>query len=509
MMETGNQGVPDDTTSLGVSLGEGMIHYALVTSDSAGRTVIESRVFDIDPADGLDQIGRVNAGIDLMLDAARAADHRVGRIGVAARTATQRRKLRSGGSGTRRQVHLCSDEEAVAVMLASTGQIDRFSSVLVADIGDTGMSLYLVDPASGSHSRFQRSSVLSGRRIDEALADHVVASSPSTGAQTRHGRAALVSACRTAKEEAGSTGGTGTLDLNNDEIEKSIRPHLDDARAELSRYVATVAAGSSKNPEALVLVGGLANLGVVVDGIAADTELEVIVPPTPELAAATGAAMLVQGKTNAGRLAFIGGQRARKWFAAPAAMAVACVGAVVMAAVALGATLGDAGAPEPSTATSAPQDRPSEVRDSEFTTTASRTSVTSASNTAQVPAIPERQDYPGWATTELAQPTTWTSTLTLAPNTPAPTTTTPPSSGGSSSPSVSPGPTTTWSPPITIPPGIIPPGFLPSTLRPSPAPGTVTTGGGAHGRPSVASPSVRQPSKTPAPAPITSTTPAR
>ncbi|NED60862.1 hypothetical protein G3I15_08005, partial [Streptomyces sp. SID10244] len=101
-----------------------------------------TRVIDVDRSDGLDVAGRVNAGIDLMLGAARDADLRVGPIGVAARTTKQRWELQSRGAGPRRQIHLVNDDEAVVAYLSATGQINRFESVVVVDCGDTGMSLY-------------------------------------------------------------------------------------------------------------------------------------------------------------------------------------------------------------------------------------------------------------------------------------------------------------------------------------------------------------------------------
>ena len=52
------------------------------------------------------------------------------------------------GSGTRRQIRLFADDEAIAKYLSGTGEIDRYSSVLVVDCGDSGMSMYTVDPAT-------------------------------------------------------------------------------------------------------------------------------------------------------------------------------------------------------------------------------------------------------------------------------------------------------------------------------------------------------------------------
>lgn len=435
-----------------------MIHYALLTCDGTGRNAVESRVFDLDPTDGLDPVGRVNAGIDLMLDAARDADLRVGPIGITARTATQRRRLRSGGTGTRRQVHLSSDDEAVTAFLTRTGQIDRFASVVVADVGDTGMSLYLVDPNGPKISAYERSAALSGRQIDEALADHVSAAALADGGgQTRRGRAALVSACRTAKEEPGETPaahGAQAFSVTAAAVDEAARPFVADAREAFTRFVADARRAAGPHPEAAVLVGGLANLRIVAD-VAADTDLDVIVPQSPELAAATGAAMLA-GAASTNRLAFIGGRRTRSWFAAPVVVAAGFLCAVLMAAVAVGATLTDEPDPVPSPTSVSVVETVQATRDTGWTTTStSRTRVSTPAPRPTVPAVTtylDPQENPGWATTEIPPTTTSTTTLTLVP--------------GSPETSTSSETSTPIRPTLPIPSGLIPPGLLPTTLPP-------------------------------------------
>ncbi len=467
---------------MGVSAGAGMIHYVLLTRDDLGRSVVDSRVIDVDPTDGLDGAGRVNAGIDVMLGAAREAGARVGPIGVAARTAAQRRHLRSRGSGPRRQIRLVAEDEAVVAYLADTGEIDRFSTAVVVDCGDTGMSIYTVDPRSRRITGVERSTVLSGRRLDRAIAANLTADNPSLGdaSRTRAGRSELLSACRTAKEEityghSGSggpsvalPGGAGRVALTESHVADAVAPMVREAREVFDRYVAEASA-RGVDPDAVVFVGGLANLPAVRD-LARGHDFDTVCPSTPELVAATGAALLA-GETYSGttRLAFIGGQRQREWLSAtPLAVAGAIIAAALITVYAVSSSFAERQITEPSsTVSSVPAAATTSERSSEPAPTTTSAPVT------QIPDQPVEQTYeqptqplqpveppawnqqPGWATTELppTAPSTGTSTRTLSPF---------------------PWPTLPFAPGSTPP---IPPTLLPKEIRPrntTPAPPPLT-----------------------------------
>lgn len=456
---TEDQGIPADSTSMGVSAGDGMIHYVLFSKDDVGRSDVDSRVIDVDPSDGMDTAGRVNAGIDLMLDAAREGGHRVGPIGVAARTGAQRRELRSRGSGPRRQIRLVSDEDAAVAMLRATGEIERFDSVVIVDCGDTGMSLYTVAPSSGSVTHAQRSSRISGRQLDSAIADLLAEGAD----KSRGGRAALVAASRTAKEEVVHDSGAGAASaavaaggkvrLTPSRVAEAAAPLIDSARNELTEYLAAIRA-RGVSPEALVLIGGLANLPQL-RNIVPDDDLEIVRPPQPELVSAVGAAMIARQNTSgATRVAFIGGRRAGWLSPAPVALAVAIIAAALMTVYAVGSSLaGQQGAaPTPSIeSTITTQDDATEepVADTTSSSTATTTTSSQGTPTQQQPPVqqesPPYAEGPGWATTELAPPT------------------------GAESPSVP--PTSTLMPFPIPPPFTIPPELLPdSETTPSPAP---------------------------------------
>ncbi|WP_262365508.1 Hsp70 family protein [Gordonia sp. OPL2] len=484
-MTTESSTMPDESTSMGVSAGDGMIHYVLLTRDDVGRSIVDTRVIDVDRSDGLDVAGRVNAGIDLVLGTARDSNVRVGPIGVAARTAKQRRELQSRGAGPRRQIHLVHDDEAVVAYLSATGQINRFSSVVIVDCGDTGMSLYTVEPSTSRISDPERSRALTGRKLDRAIVAQLVSDdSPQDPIGARVRRGALLSACRTAKEEisapptSAGTGsilvadGGGHMTLTAETIDAAAGPMIDEARDVLARYLADLADRGNR-PEAVVLVGGIANLSAVRRMVTRDHGVEIVVPDAPELAASIGAAILARAQTVAettSRLAFIGGRRNREWLSAtPLAVVGAILAAAMMTIYAVSSSLtGQNGpAPSPSSQTTAAPTTTTEA----VTSQQSRV-VTTQEPQPQIPQTPEQApvatpqrteprwgDAPGWATTELpptTQPgTPSTTTRTLSPY-PLPSL---------------PWPTGTRPTP-TIPPEFLPPGLAPQTTAPTPPPPT-------------------------------------
>ncbi|GAB88762.1 hypothetical protein [Gordonia rhizosphera] len=496
---------------MGVSAGDGMIHYVLLTRDSVGRSIVDTRVIDVDPSDGLDAAGRVNAGIDLMLNTARGTGLSVGPIGVAARTVKQRRELRSGGTGPRRQIHLVSDDEAVVAYLSASGYIGRFDTVVVVDCGDTGMSLYTVDTATQEITAPERSRALAGRQIDRAIVARLSADDRRHGVRSgRAQRRNLLSAGRTAKEEVARSGpadpvlladGGSHVTLGADTIDAVTAPMVDDARKILSRYLSEKT--DRRAPEAVVLVGGIANLPGV-RRIVDDPELAVVVPETPELASSIGAAILARATTSAGtpsRLAFIGGRTQREWLSARTlAVAGAVLAAALMTIYAISSSVtrheSPAASPTPETVTSMSGEFHSAGRTTVSPTRhpapvlvvpdAPAQSVTPAPTTTYE--VPRWGDGPAWATTELP-PTEETSdspsttTRTLSPY-PMPSLPWPHDSGQVP----------------TIPPGLLPPGLAPETTQVTPQ---AIPGPDDRGEPTTPS------SATPVPNPTTTPIPAR
>ena len=460
---------------MGVSLGQGMIHFVLLTRDGSGRELVESRVIDVDPSDGHDTAGRVNAGIDLMLDAARGADRRVGPIGVAAGGDLGRELVGSTGSGPRRQIHLVSVEEAVAACLTETGRIGRYRSVVVVDCGDTGMTLYTVDPSTGAIGDITHSRALSGRALDDAIVREVIDAGAVSGSfSNKLSRNALRSAVRTAKEESGEHGtadAAGRFRIGDATLAAAVRPFLLDAREELSRFLATHSAC------AIVLVGCLANLPTIADMVPEEDAdgglIEVIVPTNPEQTAAVGAAMLSSEQAAApSRLTFMGGGRRRGVLSPlPIAVAAVVIAAAMFTVYAVGSTLtgNTTDIPSPSSARVASMSTASDEAD--VVPSETRQEPTQLTSTpAEAPRTAREDDGPGWATTQLPPTTPSPSTLTLSARPSTPSTTTRPPSAETSRP------TLPLPPGITIPPNLLPPEFAPPSREPAPGEQTPTPG---------------------------------
>ncbi|GAA1455796.1 hypothetical protein [Williamsia maris] len=467
-----------------------MIHCALVTVDDAGQRSVDSRVIDVDPTDRLDRAGRVNSGIDLMLDRARSNDTTVGSIGVACRTTAQGREIASRGTGPRRQIHLVGDAESVARALAESGEIAAHPEVVVVDCGDSGVTMFRLDTATGAIADITRSTAISGFALDAALADQVTArTSPMT---SRAGWAALVSGCRTAKEdlsvEDSTTFGVAGVDreMSVAMLGAAIATMAGALVAELTEFV-----DGSSVP--VVLVGGLANIPALHDIVDRENPTEVIRPRSPELLCAIGAALLAGSGTTAPlRLAFIGGRRHRDWLSAvPLAIVGALLAGTMLTVYAVGAALTGNSSPEVFTPTGPASSVVSEPTvDAASATATSATSISPARSVA--PAIPEVSstaapqttteeapvetiappssrvpNRPGWATTELPTitPSSQVPTSTITPESSAPTTGSPLAPGSPS------GSTSPYSGSVTPPPGEAPTRTLtpyPNPLNPAP-----------------------------------------
>ncbi len=428
-------------TTLGVSAGNGIIHCALLTlDDHAGPTVV-TRIIDVDPTDGLDRAGRVNAGIDLMLGRARRNGAAVESIGVACRTTAQGREIGSRGAGPRRQIHLVGDAESVAAALAESGEIAGHPHAVVVDCGDTGMTMFRLDTATGVISDITRSRVISGSALDAALADQVAAQTGPMG--SRVGWASLVGACRTAKESL-SQGESTTCQVAGEDRDMSVAM-LESAITPMARALTTAIAdyldGVDELSSPVVLVGGLANIPVLQDIVERESISEVICPDSPELLCAVGAALLARsGTASPLRLTFIGGRRHRARLpTVPLALVGSLLAGAMLTVYALGAALTGSSTPTLFTpsggAASAVGESAVDVETATATSTSSWSSIVVPVSTAAAtpqpkaptptqvttvePAPSLMPTRPSWATTELPTtlPSSQVSTSTITPET--------------------------------------------------------------------------------------------
>ncbi|MFW0791044.1 hypothetical protein [Gordonia sp. CPCC 205333] len=438
-----------------------MIHVARVGFDPAGRSVIDSRVLDVDPEDGLNQASRVNSAIDVMQTASTdVAD--ASAICVAVRPDGETAEL-NRGTGRRRRVRIVDENLAVVRYLSSTGLLASYESVLVIDCGDSGMTMFTTTPSAEDVTDVVRTAALSGRELDKRIAAAVADEHGWFKRPTDE----QIAACRTAKEELFSTeerSSSGHVLVRADDVENAARPLISAAAYKVSQYVAR----GGPTPQLVIVVGGLANIPQIVAGLGEAAGAAVLAAPSPELAAALGAALTAR-ETDSGltKLATIGGRRNRDWLStAPLIVVGAAVGVIAMSVYASGSLTSSESRFVPS--------GPSTPTVSEASILTTRTTAAGDFGPqGDATLAPDTRDGagPGWATTQL-NPTTPARTRTLVPTT-LPTGSSSGSSESSSKPPTSgPSTSTTTSPSIPfVPSGIpLPPDLIPSGLIPSPSP---------------------------------------
>jgi hypothetical protein len=417
------------STSLGLSAGSGMVHCVLLTTDESGRVDPLNRVIDVDPTDGLTRAGRINSGIDLMLTQARDRGERVGTIGVAYRTDEHARDIASKGTGPKRQIQLIAETEAVAHHLVTSGEISRFEQVVVVDLGDTGMGMYCLDPATRRISGYTRTESVAGQAVDVLLAEDAVGSGRLRGRR----KSATLSACRTAKEELSVKDSTPLMIGNRTDSVIVTRSTLERLTQPMADHAARVVADYLRGPhsaraEAIVLIGGVANIPIFRELIVDGAGLEPVLPAGPESVAATGAAALAAVGRGGATLTFIGGRRSRDWLsAAPLAVFGALLAGALMTVYAVGSSLAGnpstpASEPTPPTTTNlVPPATTVEItgpRPSLVTPVQTAPPVTITTTIAPATPVGGGNADPGWATTELPAPSgaSRPSTSTLSPS---------------------------------------------------------------------------------------------
>ncbi|MCV7261263.1 Hsp70 family protein [Mycobacterium shimoidei] len=210
------------------------------------------------------------------------------------------------------RVTLLPDSAAATAALRSNPGLPTRGVIAVCDFGGTGSSLTLVDAANGYQpiAPTVRHREFAGDRIDEALADHVVAELSSGGSFDTAGTSSTASltrlrdACRRAKEEL-STAATTTLSAPLPGYSGDVsltRAELDEViRAPLTGFVDVIQEALRHNGirvselAAVASVGGGAAIPLVTATLSQHLQVPVITTPRPMLSAATGAALAATG----------------------------------------------------------------------------------------------------------------------------------------------------------------------------------------------------------------------
>ncbi|MET8799943.1 Hsp70 family protein [Nocardia sp. NPDC004568] len=308
-------------TSLGISAGNEVVCSALVTTAANGARTFDYRVVSADAHSDLGDL--VASSIELMttqLPASHSheavfgtqlpatqtsgldvmADRPPTGVAVAYRSKEQAHAIRLA-TGKQREPQLVPETTAALTFLRDTGLLDRYATVAVVDLGASGCTVSVADPADGTVLHTARSGTVSGRAVDDLLYRHLVDQHYARRG-TRPNRSVLVNRARTAKEHLSVTQAV-TIDHIAGKPLKLTRDDFESLTAgvwrEMARFASMTFGLADRAPEAVVVIGGGANIPAVLEALRDDLRLPVLTVPDPDAVIAKGAALLADTARSA------------------------------------------------------------------------------------------------------------------------------------------------------------------------------------------------------------------
>lgn len=186
--------------------------------------------------------------------------------------------------------------------LRGTGQLDGLRTVAVCDVGASGTTVSIADPASGQVFCSKRTTAFGAAVCDEAIknyllttygADELISSTALDSLLVAIGYAReQLSSLRVAEVPGPFVGGPVRLWRSSfdDIVERSVR-YVED-------WTASVIVEAPHAVNALVMVGGCAHLPLLRRVFRRDLRLPVLVPAMPESLTAHGAALLASDEVR-------------------------------------------------------------------------------------------------------------------------------------------------------------------------------------------------------------------
>lgn len=273
---------------LGVSAGASAVRMASRSGlglDFTGHTV------DVGDGPGTAVAAR---SVGVLLEDGRLA--RVEATAITYRDDAEATALHEAMAGQRlHNYHLVPEADAVVRLLEVVGQLRADDhTVVLYDLGHTGVTVSVVDRYSRAVLAREHSTVVGGDLFDSLIADQQYRERGLAAPADPSQSASMLARCRAAKEQL-STGGaacvpgdTGMVLLNRDRFEALIQVPVE-ASARLAR---DVVAATGRRPDLLVLLGGGSRIPLVQGVLRTWLGLPTIVPPEPEMVAAQGASLL-------------------------------------------------------------------------------------------------------------------------------------------------------------------------------------------------------------------------
>ncbi|UNN03414.1 Hsp70 family protein [Rhodococcus opacus] len=191
---------------------------------------------------------------------------------------------------------LVTEASAALKFLDVSGALGDHATLVFYDLGSSGLTVSVVDRATGEVVETVRTDAVSGDVFDRLIRDNQLENKRIEEPGDAAAGLALDLRCREAKERL-STGGAvavpgdgGLLLLSRDVFDALIGVTVESS-ARLARDVITK---SGRTPDAVVLIGGGARIPLVRSVLQSWLGMPVVVPDHPELVAAQGAALLAQ-----------------------------------------------------------------------------------------------------------------------------------------------------------------------------------------------------------------------
>ncbi|MCJ0904100.1 Hsp70 family protein [Rhodococcus sp. ARC_M6] len=202
--------------------------------------------------------------------------------------ATVAAELRSAGLSDFR---LVSEAEAVLEFVSASGAVRGFRNLLVYDLGKTGLTVSVVDIATGRMLSSIRTTELSGDLLDQLVADQLRNSAIDAGPEGSGVIVDLPEYGRTVKEAL-----SRTLEYRESESSPVVLTRFDFEEVVRDPVIASmstineVALQAERRPDVVVMVGGGARIPLI-EVVLRRLRIPVIRPAEPELVVGKGAAL--------------------------------------------------------------------------------------------------------------------------------------------------------------------------------------------------------------------------
>jgi len=280
---------------LGVSVGASTVRLARPHAGNSAAN-IDPDAFDIQsirvsPPQRAEELAAEAVGVAL----ATAPD--IGATAITYRNEQQAHALRAAMARQQLTNYELIPETVAAVEFAqATGDIRGISSLVVYDLGSSGLTVSVVDAQTREIRHTERTSDISGDYLDSLIREQQIASGRIVHPQNDAGLAALDALCREAKEQLSSNTAValpsqqGLVLLTQENLESLIMLAIESS----ARMARDVIVRSDQPVHGVLAVGGSARIPLLGKVLERWMNVPVIVPENPDNVIARGASLLAR-----------------------------------------------------------------------------------------------------------------------------------------------------------------------------------------------------------------------